>query len=96
MSFRRKLLLAFALTVLLSVSTVAWIASVVTQRAFEQADSQRSAALVAQFQREFARRGHEVLTRVQRISRNEVRHDWQKRQIKFLLTMALTLMTPKP
>ena len=68
MSFRRKLLLAFALTVLLSVTTVAWIAAVVTRRAFEQADHERSAALVAQFRREFARRGQEVLGRVKGIA----------------------------
>ena len=71
MSFRRKLLFAFALTVLLSVSTVAWIASIVTRRAFEQADSERSAALVAQFRREFNRRGQEVASRVKAIAGSE-------------------------
>jgi two-component system nitrogen regulation sensor histidine kinase NtrY len=70
-SFRRKLLFAFALTVLLSVSTVAWIASIVTRRAFEQADSERSAALVAQFRREFNRRGQEVASRVKAIAGSE-------------------------
>ncbi len=71
MSFRRKLLLAFALTVVLSVITVAWIASVVTRRAFEQADNERSAALVAQFRHEFARRGQEVARRVHNIAGGE-------------------------
>ena len=71
MSFRRKLLSMFALTVVLSVTTVAWIASVVTRRAFEQADNERSAALVAQFRHEFARRGGEVARRVQSIAGGE-------------------------
>lgn len=72
MSFRRKLLSVFAMTVLLSVSTVAWIASVVTRRAFEQADSERSAALVAQFRREFNRRGQEVTRRVKTIAGSDL------------------------
>ena len=71
MSLRRKLLLAFALTVVLSVITVAWIASVVTRRAFEEADNERSAALVAQFRHEFARRGQEVTRRVRNIAGGE-------------------------
>lgn len=71
MSFRRKLLSMFALTVVLSVTTVAWIASVLTRRAFEQADNERSAALVAQFRHEFARRGGEVARRVQSIAGGE-------------------------
>jgi two-component system nitrogen regulation sensor histidine kinase NtrY len=70
-SFRRKLLLVFALTVVLSVITVAWIASVVTRRAFEQADNERSTALVAQFRHEFARRGQEVARRVRNIAAGE-------------------------
>ena len=71
MSFRRRILVAFALTVLLSVTTVAWIASLVTGRAFEQADNERSAALVAQFRREFGRRGGEVSRRVKKIAESD-------------------------
>ena len=36
MSFRRKLLTVFALTVFLSVGAVTWIVSTVTRRAFER------------------------------------------------------------
>ncbi len=64
-TFRAKLLAAFVLAVVLSVGLVAWTVSSSTRRAFEQLDSQRTAALVAQFQREFARRGQEIALRVQ-------------------------------
>ncbi|HEY1263373.1 MAG TPA: ATP-binding protein, partial [Terriglobales bacterium] len=68
MSFRRKLLAVFALTVVLSVGTVAAIVSWVARRAFEQADEQRTVALVAQFHREFDRRGAEVVQRVEAVA----------------------------
>ena len=64
MSFRRRLLLLFALTVLVSVATVAWIVSLMARRAFDRANDERTAALVAQFRREFTRRGDEVSRRV--------------------------------
>jgi two-component system, NtrC family, nitrogen regulation sensor histidine kinase NtrY len=68
MNFRRKLLAIFALTVFLSVATVAWIVSALTRRAFERANEERSAALVAQFRREFNRRGEEVVRRIEAIA----------------------------
>ena len=68
MSFRRKLLTVFALTVFLSVGAVTWIVSTVTRRAFERDDDERAAALVAQFRREFNRRGAEVVQRIEAIS----------------------------
>ncbi len=71
MSFRRKLLLLFALTVFLSVATVAWIVSLATRRAFEQANEAQTAALVGQFQKEFKRRGEEVAKRVEAIAASE-------------------------
>ena len=49
MSFRRKLLAVFALTVFLSVAAVTWIVSAITRRAFERLDEERTTALVAQF-----------------------------------------------
>jgi two-component system, NtrC family, nitrogen regulation sensor histidine kinase NtrY len=64
MNFRRKLLAVFALTVFLSVATVAWIVSALTRSAFERANEERLAALVAQFRREFSRRGEEVERRI--------------------------------
>ena len=69
MNFRRKLLLIFALTVFLSVAAVAWIGSLVTRRAFEQSNEERSAALVAQFQREFKRHADDVANVMKRVGR---------------------------
>lgn len=71
MSFRRKLLLVFALTVFLSVGAVTWIVSSVTRRAFERANEDQTAALIAQFRREFNRRGDEVAHRVQTAANSE-------------------------
>jgi two-component system, NtrC family, nitrogen regulation sensor histidine kinase NtrY len=72
MIFRRKLLAVFALTVLVSVAAVAWSISSLTRRAFEKANEERTAALVAQFRREFNRRGEDVARRVENIAASEV------------------------
>ena len=71
MMFRRKLLAVFALTVLVSVAAVAWSISSLTRRAFEKANEERTAALVAQFRRDFNRRGEEVAHRVETIAASE-------------------------
>jgi two-component system, NtrC family, nitrogen regulation sensor histidine kinase NtrY len=71
MSFRRKLLAVFALTVSVSVGSVAWIVLVMSRHAFERADADRTAALVAQFRREFQRRGQDVARRVEAIATSE-------------------------
>ena len=71
MSFRRKLLTVFALTVFLSVAAIAWVVTAVTRRTFEQANEERAAALIAQFQREFQRRGEDVTRRVGAIAGSE-------------------------
>ncbi len=71
MRFRRKLLLVFALTVFVCVAAVAWITSALARRAFEKADEQRTAALVAQFRREFDRRGEDVGRRVEAVAQGE-------------------------
>jgi two-component system nitrogen regulation sensor histidine kinase NtrY len=71
MTFRRKLLVMFALTVFLSVAAVAWLVSRVTQRAFERSEGDRTAALVTQFRREFSRQGEEVARRVGAIAASE-------------------------
>jgi signal transduction histidine kinase len=60
MMFRRKLLAVFALTVCVSVGAVAALVLVVTRNAFEKTEEQQTAALVAQFQREFTRQGQEI------------------------------------
>jgi signal transduction histidine kinase len=71
LSFRRKLLLVFALTVFLCVGAVTWIVSTVTRRAFERASEDQTTALIAQFRREFSRRGEEVAHRVETIAGSE-------------------------
>jgi len=70
-SYRTKLLALFSVTVVLTVGSVAWIVSSMMRQAFERLDGQRTAALVGQFQREFARRGEEVTSRVEGITRDE-------------------------
>ena len=71
MSFRRKLLAVFGLTVFVSVAAVTWIVSISTRRTFERANEERTAALVAQFRHEFSRRGEEVVQRVEAIARSD-------------------------
>lgn len=68
MSFRRKLLLLFSITVFLAVTAVAWFVSLVTRQAFEKANEERTSALVAQFQHEFNRRGEDLVHRVEAIA----------------------------
>jgi two-component system nitrogen regulation sensor histidine kinase NtrY len=71
MTFRRKLLAAFALVVFFSVGAVTWTVLVRTRQAFETAETERTAALVEQLRREFERRGEQVSQRVQDIARSE-------------------------
>jgi two-component system, NtrC family, nitrogen regulation sensor histidine kinase NtrY len=71
MSFRRKLVAVFALTVFLSVVAVTWLVSAVTRRAFQRSEDERAATLVAQFRREFNRRGEIVTQRVAAIAASE-------------------------
>ena len=72
MTFRRKLLVIFTLTVVLSVAGVALAVLTLTRKAFESNEEQQTAALIAQFQREFERRGADVAQRVERIAGLEV------------------------
>jgi two-component system nitrogen regulation sensor histidine kinase NtrY len=67
-SFKRRLLLLFALTVLLSVAAVTAIISTWTRRAFDHANDERTAAFVAQFHKEFQNRGEDVTRRIQSIA----------------------------
>jgi two-component system, NtrC family, nitrogen regulation sensor histidine kinase NtrY len=71
MTFRRKLLGIFALTVVLSVGAVAWLVLALTRNAFEKTEDQRTVALIAQFQREFKRRGDDVARRVDAIASSD-------------------------
>jgi signal transduction histidine kinase len=72
MSFRTKLFLIFLITVLASVSLVAYGVTHYTQAAFEEMDAQRTDALVAQFQKEFAQRGEEVVHQVENVANAEI------------------------
>lgn len=71
MSFRRKLLLVFSITVLVSVTMVAWIISSFVRRSFNQLNEARTSALVAQFHREFVNRGEDIARRVAVIASSE-------------------------
>lgn len=71
MTFRRKLLTVFALTVFLSVAAVAVLVQFVIRGTFEKAESERTSALVTQFQREFVLRGEDVEHRIEKISSSE-------------------------
>jgi signal transduction histidine kinase len=70
-SFRTRLLGVFTLTVVAAVALVAWTVSQAMRSALERLDSQRSAALVAQFRREFARRADDVTQRVEGIASSD-------------------------
>jgi two-component system nitrogen regulation sensor histidine kinase NtrY len=72
MSFRTKLFLMFLVTVLASVSLVAYGVTHYTQAAFEESDAQRSEALVAQFNKEYAQRGDEIARQVKNITDAEI------------------------
>jgi len=72
MSFRSKVFAIFLVTVLASVSLVAYGVSFYTQRSFEAMDTQRSEALVAQFNKEFAQRGEVVVQQVENITNADV------------------------
>ena len=71
MSFRTRLVISFSVAVILTAGLVVWIVSSATRRAFEERDNQRTAALVALFRREVARRGDEVVQRVERLAAAE-------------------------
>jgi len=68
MTFRAKILVMVTLAVVIAVGLVAAGVTFATRRAFEQQDTEHSDAFVAQFQREFVRRGQEVARRLQGIA----------------------------
>src|ERR1700747_3611154 len=67
MSFRTKLFLVFVITVLGSVSIVGYGVTRYTRSAFEEMDTQRTEAIVAQFKKEYAQRGDETAQQVKMI-----------------------------
>jgi len=70
-TFRTSLFVTFTLALLLSVGLVAAGVSEVTRRAYNQLNSQFGNAMVAQFEREFARREQDVFHRVEGIANAE-------------------------
>ena len=72
MSFRTKLFWVFLITVIASVSLVAYGVTHYTQEAFEAADAQRSEALVGQFNKEYAQRGEDIARQVKDIADAEI------------------------
>lgn len=68
MSFRTKLLLVVLLTIFASVSVVAYGVTHYARAAFEDMDTQRTEALVAQFKKEFAQRGEEIAQQAKNIT----------------------------
>jgi signal transduction histidine kinase len=71
-SFRAKLFLIFLVTVLASVSVVAYGVTHYTRAAFEEGDTERTEALVAQFKKEFTQRGEEVAQQVENVANGEI------------------------
>jgi two-component system nitrogen regulation sensor histidine kinase NtrY len=71
MSFRKKLLLLFAATVLLCVAVISASVYSTIRRSFEQADRDRANAVAAQFRSEFQRRGSEVARKVESVAASE-------------------------
>jgi signal transduction histidine kinase len=71
-SFRIKLFLLFLATVLASVSAVSYSVTHYTRAAYEEADTQRTQALVEQFQKEFAQQRELVARQVENVSNSEV------------------------
>jgi signal transduction histidine kinase len=71
MSFRQKLLLLFALTILLCVVVISVSVWSTMRRSFEQANQDRANAVAAQFRSEFQRRGQEVARKVESIAASE-------------------------
>ena len=71
MSFRWKVLIATTLTVAASVWLVAWLVTSTITRTFEERDRRRAATVVAQFRKEFERRGEELVQRVKAITSSQ-------------------------
>jgi len=71
MTFRQKLLLLFAATVLLCVAVISASVYSTIRRRFEQADQDRANAVAAQFRSEFQRRGREVSSKVESVAASE-------------------------
>jgi len=85
MSFRSKVFLSITVTVLIAVWVVAAVVSALVTNSFERRETQRTAALVAEFQREFDRRGQDVARRINAIANSDT-----------VQRMAVNLAGPQP
>ena len=72
MSFRTKLFWVFLITVLVTVSVVGYAVTYYSRSAFEEIDRERTEALVAQFQKEYAQRGEEIARQLDNIINSEI------------------------
>ena len=72
MSFRKKLLLLFALTVLLCVAVISASVWSIMRSSFEQANAERANTVAAQFRSEFQHRGQEVVGKVESVAASDV------------------------
>jgi two-component system nitrogen regulation sensor histidine kinase NtrY len=71
MTFRKKLLLLFAATVLLCVAVISVSVYGTIRQSFEQADQDRANAVAAQFRSEFQRRGQQIARKVESVAASE-------------------------
>ena len=71
MTFRTKLFWIFTFALAIAVALIATGVTIVARKAFDENNAQHTDALVAQFQREFVRRGQDVARRVQGIANAE-------------------------
>ena len=72
MSFRTKLFWVFLTTVLVIVSAVSYAVTYYSRSAFEEIDRERTEALVAQFQKEYAQRGEGIARQLDNIVNSEI------------------------
>jgi len=71
MSFRQKLLLLFAATILCCVGVMSFSFYSTMRKSFEQANQERASAVAAQFRTEFERRGEEVAHKVESVAASD-------------------------
>ena len=71
MSFRQKLLLLFALTILLCIAVMSVSMYGTMRQSFEEASQDRANSAAAQFHSEFQRRGQEVERKLEAVAANE-------------------------
>jgi signal transduction histidine kinase len=72
MSFRQKLLLLFASTILLCVAVMSVSVYGTMRQSFEQANQDRANSVAAQFRSEFQRRSQDVARKVESIAASEI------------------------